>query len=222
MREVLTLEELAQEPSIILFDTSALITFSKEHMLLDNSTQCKIVKDYYDFLSSIKKHVEKKARFYIPPLVSKEFIGKVLTKKIAYFPLLKLYRKMNHCREEKDLIEAFRENNKIFQLEGIKKNLYDVLYERHFEAKKEYDLSYGDYQFVIEGITEAKHNTVSLVSNDRGVFKAKEEIVKKENISEYRIKFFSRDKSFNFVQIHTEKDMRKVLWGLRTKYHKKI
>lgn len=193
MSNKISLEEFAQKQYPILLDTSALIILDKSKIPTNIEKQFPIIEAYYNSLLLMKKYIKKGSNFYITPLVSKEFQAK----NYNCCKLLRSYRKINNYEEEKDLINVFQDNNKILQFQGIKKNLYDILCERYINLGRGYGLSDANFESLISAITLAKKRiSVALVSNDKGIFNARIDILTREHLWSGKVEFFTRNNSY--------------------------
>ncbi|MDP2672207.1 MAG: hypothetical protein Q8O84_00145 [Nanoarchaeota archaeon] len=206
----ISLENLALKKYSVLLDTSVFLSYYSKNRNPETLTEkFAEAKEDYDFFVLMQNYVKNGSNFYITPLVSAALQNgyspnfKKGIKEIGGCKnreLLKLHRKRRERTRAKGILErTFQENDKILQLNKDEQILYDVVYKKHIGLKEEYKLSESDFDFLISGGALAKvGRIVALVSNDGGIFRARKDILKKENICFDKFKFFVREDFLGF------------------------
>lgn len=208
-----SLENLASAEYPVLLDTSVLLSYyTSNHNPITLSEKLVEAKERYDFFVLIQNYVKKESNFYITPLVLAELqngFGHSFKKSIKESgscknrELLKLHRqRRDKFKQQGRLYNTFQENNKIFQLEKEEKILYDLIYTRNIGLKKKYQLSETNFDFLVSGAVLAEEGkTIALVSNKRGIFYARKDILEKKDFLFKRFKFFIRKDFLDFIKI---------------------
>lgn len=209
-----SLENLASAEYPVLLDTSTLLGYRNSNSNPANLSEKFVeAKERYDFFVLIENYIKKESNFYITPLVLAELqndrLGSCYKKKIkkASFcenrELLKLYRqRRDKFKQQRRLYRTFQDNNKIFQLKKEEKILYDFIYTRNIGLKKKYKLSETNFDFLVSGAVLAEEGkTIALVSNKKGIFYARKDILEKKDFLFKRFKFFVRENFLDFIKI---------------------
>ena len=231
--EIRTLEELASEESLVLFDTSATDVLGKNRRNLEFHTEQELTqftRDGIQFLIELRKYI-KESNFFITNPVFEELEYK------EHYPYKKIIRKEGQCknrellelrreirrfiREQGRTLTAFYDNQRVlppfrtceenkpanFFLDEKKKKLYEELHRRYLELRRKYELSDANYDFLITGITLAKTSTpVIFLSNDYNIFYARNAIVRDNLTSKQSARFFTRIGLFEFRGLEIPKN----------------
>lgn len=208
-----SLEGFALGKCPTLFDTSVLLNYFTENKNSRTLAE-KIAKieKHYNFFSLMQNYIGKGSNFYITPLISEELQAghsyslKKNIKRMGFCrnrELLKLHRKEREgYKKQRRLVETFRDNNKILELREGEKIFYQIFYNRYIELKEKYNLSEADFDFLISGMTLARARcSVTLVSNDLGIFHARGDIWKEKTRWPKKLKFFVRRDFLDFEKI---------------------
>ncbi|MBA7524775.1 hypothetical protein ES705_16917 [subsurface metagenome] len=208
-----SLEGLALRKCPVLFDTSVLLNYlTKNKNSRTLAEKIAKIEEHYNFVSLMQNYIGKGSNFYITPLISEELQAgynysiKKNIKRMGFCRnrgLLKLHRKERESyKEQRKLVETFRDKNKILELREGEKIFYQIFYNRYIEFKEKYNLSEADFNFLISGMTLAKARcSVTLVSNDLGIFHARGDIWKEETRWPKKFKFFVRRDFLDFEKI---------------------
>ncbi|MEK6817728.1 MAG: hypothetical protein AABX80_02900, partial [Nanoarchaeota archaeon] len=206
----MSLETLASMEYPVLLDTSVLLGYSNiNRNQITLTEKFAKAKESYDFFVLMQDYVKNGSNFCITSLVSEElqngysFSLKKSIKKVGYCEdrkLLELHRKRRDSSKEQRILDrTFQENNKILQLRKDEQILYDLIYNGNFELKEKYKLSESNFDFLISGMVLAKANGIAaLVSNDKGIFRARKDVLMKENFQFHKVKFFIRENFLSF------------------------
>jgi hypothetical protein len=209
---ILSLEELAKKEYPILFDSSVIIR------CLNENKELKTIKEKIDatkkdrsFYFLMRTYIEK-SHFYISfdicnELQAGEGYPPKKNKLISWnFPnhkeILELRReKIKTNKEKSRLVNAFINNDKIFQLNDKEQNSFSYLHQKYLHLAKDYNLSDADFNISILGISRAKKSgPVALASNDYGICKICKVILKEENVP-YKFEIFARKNFLDFEKI---------------------
>ncbi len=207
-----SLEELAKKQYPIIFDSSAIIRSLNGNKKLNTiKEKIEAAKKDRNFYSLIRNYIEK-SNFYISLGVfnelqkSKGYPPKKVKMISCIFPnhkeILNLHRERIKTKKERNrLVNTFLTNNRIFQLNDKEQNSYQYLYNKYLDLKKEYNLSYIDFNILIQGMSRAKKTgPVALASNDYGILKASKVILEKEDIC-HKFEIFIRRNFLDFEKI---------------------
>ncbi|MEX0920697.1 MAG: hypothetical protein WDZ62_00325 [Candidatus Pacearchaeota archaeon] len=216
-KKLLNLEDLAlcSEDHFVILDTCTLM--SPIGVDIYNLNEGRVKDKRYTFLKNkifleeLNKHIKEGKNFNVTDLVLEEFecmnrdFYKDFTRLKGYFDreIIRLKRAIkDREKEKKDLIITLRKNDKVLKIkdkaEGIYYHYFLDKYENLFNF---HDLSKADSDFLLTGasLAEAK-NKVILVSNDGGIFRAREDFLKLENVDKDNLKFFNRKDFFKFKE----------------------
>ncbi|MFH1311005.1 MAG: hypothetical protein ABIH65_01215 [Nanoarchaeota archaeon] len=215
--EIKSLEELTSEDCHILFDTSVIICpLGKNKEFFENrkeKAKADFLEKNNEFLNEMKEYILNKNNFFTTDSVIKELYShhhynymKMIRRAGGHKDreLLRLRRMINkEQKEQRKIISAFTDNDKLIILEGEMGNIYDRIFEKYQKLIKENGLSYTDFDFLITGITlSMTSNPVIFVSNDYGIFHARNRILQKENLEEKDSRFFIRTNFFEFRSLY--------------------
>ena len=224
-----TLEELASEDCCILFDTSVITPLGKGKEFFDSKTikeKADFKEQNSNFLHELVRHIANKGNFFVTGCVLEE-IGnrrnydykKTIRREGACKDreLLRLRRLIKRGeQEQRRVLNAFIDNDKVVILEGEMKKLYDRISEKYQMFIGKYSLSHADFDFLLTGITLAMASIpIIFVSNDYKIFYARDDILEDENIKEKDVSFLTRVDFFKFRPLfyHKHPKIEQLLGG---------
>lgn len=182
-----TLEELTNEYSFVLLDTSAMsegLKYAKDFLTCREKRE--VVEDEHIFRNLLMDHLERKDSCWITSEVCREY------SKISSYPYMRIIRKRGshadrevlyllrerryHCKEIRRLIEMFSECGRIFELNKLndeEQERYHFLKTKYARLQERYKLSDADSDFLNFGVVlSEKKGHIALASNDFGIFRA--------------------------------------------------
>ena len=182
-RRGISLEKISEDYPIILIDTSALIGYLVSGGAVNTSV---------DSAHFFRKHIEGGKNFYFTPSVFKEY--------------------SNRGSHRKDLLDAIQFNSRILQLNGGEKLWYDVLFKQYSKLRDIFELAETDYDFLVSGfvLSEARKESVALISNDLGILRAWKFFLMRECLSSEELGFLIRIGDHIFKRIKPPKDYKKL------------
>ena len=214
-----SLESLAKENSLVLWDTSAIsCPIFKSNFLKQIKCHKEKEREHADFreknnifIHNVGEYI-KSRNFFTTNFVLEE-IGagghygyKQMIKREGCCrnrELLRLRRAIKEERHEKGkVINAFTDNNKIILLDDEKRRVYFTASKKYQNFKTKYELSDTDFDFLITGLSlAATSRPVIFLSNDLKIYHARNEIVEDMNLNRNDARFFIRDRIFEFREI---------------------
>tara|TARA_Y100000310_G_C20672579_1_gene811141 strand:- start:1753 stop:2412 length:660 start_codon:yes stop_codon:yes gene_type:complete len=209
VEELLSLEEVAEEYPIILFDTCALLGRIKES---EEGIENRIWEEEEQINSAIflREFIENSGGFYITPEILREYskgLNYSYKKKIKerggkiQKRVLEIMRKSKvRAKERKKLVNSIEEFGKILRFEEDGEKMYGNLYNEYAETRRLKKIGYKDYGLLISGlVTSIKRKPTCIISNDFAILRAWGEILRRRWIDPSQFGFFTRN-DFNGFQ----------------------
>lgn len=172
----------------------------KEMEFLEKIRDCLIQKESIEFWKKKLKYFRN--CYTIPEVIEEmekpghysytERVKRQSVKKIPY--LTELRREIRELNTKgNSLIKSLEEGKRIYQFDREEQNQYDKSYEEHFELETGYGLHRADFPLLISGkvITQTK-GSCAIISNDFGIVRAWDALLKKEGFSRNRFGFIVR------------------------------
>ena len=183
-RRGISLEEISENYPIILVDTCVLI----------GPIGRKSVNTTRDSVSFFIRYVGEGIGVYVTPSVFKE------------------YSSGNYFSHERNLLDKIRDNSRILQLNGGEKLWYDVLSKGYSEIMGKFGIEETDYDFLVSGfvLSEARKESVALISNDLGILRAWKFFLMRECLSSEELGFLIRIGEETFKKVKPTKDYKKI------------
>lgn len=209
---MVSLEDLADEYGIVIFDTCALgepLGYFRENNSLDDRK--KVFEGNHLFRVNLIELVNNNSMFFITPFIFNEFsrninypYKKIIKRKgsIRNKNYLYLFRKIREeNKDRRKLLRAFEENEKILILNEKEKIAYNDFYRKYFGLGVNYELSKTDLDLLVNGaVVSRTRNSVSIISNDFGILYLWNTFLKEEKISPKKLGFFIKKTFLDFEE----------------------
>lgn len=205
MNERLSLETLADVNDLVLFDASVILGPIIDQRKLDHNEYLNLLRSEFDFFFSMDYHVNNSGHVFMTSKILSELSGPLRKPPLRDREELKIKRNLEKLR--RGLCCDFLKKKKVIHLGNIEEGIYSDLKSEYYPIMYNLRLSEPDMDFLLTGMTLAKSHGrryVALVSNDvRGIFHAREDIIRKENSSGLQSRFplYIREYSDEFKRI---------------------
>lgn len=219
-----SLDDLSRENETVLFDTSVLSGYLEKNNGDFNfetiGEKATYKKNCNNFLIKFLEYLPDGQRFFVTFPIWNElgnfssYNFKKNVKKNGSHKnddLLKLRRIIKEQHQVKrKVIDSLAENHKILFPEGNIKEEYDALAEKYRNIQTDYFLSDADFDFLLTGMSMAKKSfPVIFVSNDLGIFHARNEMLRDAYLSEREARFFMRKETWLFKRLFPDFNYKK-------------
>ncbi|HLA23332.1 MAG TPA: hypothetical protein VJZ93_02240 [Candidatus Nanoarchaeia archaeon] len=202
-RKLLSLEEISQDYTIVLIDTSALISpiVHGDGNLEMQSMQVESARFYTNFFI-------RGNSFYVTPMVLSEYkrdpknfsrFNREESKLYTQLKNHKLFNEVlsaenNFIDEKKKFVRSLIDGERVIKLDESTKSVYKNFFDLYKPVGEFFNLSMADFDFFVTGATLSHMgNTVALISNDIPILHTWNCFVREKELNRERFGFFIRE-----------------------------